>query len=137
MTKHLIHLVLGIIFGIILVKSEVVSWFRIQEMFHFHSIHMYGVMGCAVLVGVISVTLLKKLGLKSIDKEELDFEPKPYQKGFIYGGILFGLGWAMTGACPGPLYALIGSGFSVLAVSLVSALAGAWAYGWLRDKLPH
>ena len=135
--RHLIHLLLGIVFGIILVKSEVISWFRIQEMFHFHSFYMYGVMGTAVAVGVISIALIKKLRLRSVQQGELDLTPKPYQKGFIYGGIIFGLGWAMTGACPGPLYALIGSGFSVIIVSLLSALAGAWVYGWVRERLPH
>ena len=137
MIRHLIHLILGIIFGIILVKSEVISWFRIQEMFRFHSFYMYGVMASAVVTGMVSVALIKKLQLKSVQHEILDFTPKPYTKGFIYGGILFGLGWAMTGACPGPLYALIGSGFPVIIVSLLSALAGAWVYGRFKDILPH
>ena len=137
MIRHLMHLALGILFGIILVKSEVISWFRIQEMFRFQSFHMYGVMGTAVTVGALSVALIKKLHVKSVGKEAIDLTPKSYHNGFIYGGILFGLGWAMTGACPGPLYALVGSGFTVIVVSLLSALCGAWVYGRFRDRLPH
>ena len=127
----------GLIFGIFLVKSEVVSWFRIQEMFQLKSFHMYGVIGSAVVVGIISVFLIKKFKVKSIEGEEIKLEPKKFNKGQIYGGLTFGLGWAITGACPGPLFAQIGTGASVIIVTLLSAIAGTWVYGKLRDKLPH
>lgn len=127
----------GILFGIILVKSQVVSWFRIQEMFRFQSFHMYGVIGSAVIVGMISIQLIKKFGIKSIHGEKIELHPKPFSKGQVIGGLLFGFGWALTGACPGPLYALVGSGALVIIVALLSAIAGTWVYGLLRDKLPH
>jgi len=127
----------GLIFGIFLVKSEVVSWFRIQEMFQLKSFHMYGVIGSAVVVGIISVFLIKKFKVKSIEGEEIKLEPKKFNKGQIYGGLTFGLGWAITGACPGPLFAQIGTGASVIIVTLLSAIAGTWVYGKFRDKLPH
>jgi uncharacterized protein len=127
----------GILFGIILVKSEVISWFRIQEMFRLQSFHMYGVIGSAVAVGIISVFIIKKFKLKTIDGEPIRFDKKKFSKGQIYGGLLFGFGWAMTGACPGPLFALIGNGTTVIIVTLSSAIMGTWVYGFLRDKLPH
>lgn len=130
-------LVLGIIFGIILIKSEAVSWFRIQEMFHFQAFHMYGIIGSAIAVGMISLQIIKKFNIKTISGEEIVIVPKIYTKGNIYGGLIFGLGWAMTGACPGPLYALIGSGALVIAVVLLSAVLGTYTYGVLKDKLPH
>lgn len=136
--KYLKFLIYGGIFGIILVKSEVVSWFRIQEMFRFQSFHMYGVIGAAVAVGVISVLLIKKFNLRSMDGSEVDLTPKPYQwKSHIIGGTIFGLGWALTGACPGPLYSLIGSGYLVVIVPLACAVLGALVYGLLKSKLPH
>jgi uncharacterized membrane protein YedE/YeeE len=131
------YLVVGILFGIILIKGEVVSWFRIQEMFHLQSFFMYGVIGSAVVVGIISIQLIKKFNIKTIDGERIELHPKPFGKGQIYGGLLFGFGWAMTGACPGPLFALIGSGATVIIVALISAIAGTWLYGYLRNKLPH
>jgi len=127
----------GILFGIILVKTEVISWFRIQEMFRLESFHMYGVIGSAVVVGMISIWLIKKFGIKSIYGEKISLHAKPFSKGQIIGGLLFGFGWAMTGACPGPLFALIGSGTLVIIVALFSAVAGTWVYGLLRNKLPH
>jgi len=127
----------GILFGIILVKTEVISWFRIQEMFRLQSFHMYGVIGSAVVVGMISIWLIKKFGIKSIYGEKISLHAKPFSKGQIIGGLLFGFGWAMTGACPGPLFALIGSGTLVIIVALFSAVAGTWVYGLLRNKLPH
>ncbi len=131
------YLFVGVLFGILLVKAEIVSWFRIQEMFKFQSFHMYGVIGSAVVVGVISVWLIKKFKIKTIYGEPIEFVKKDFNKGQIYGGLLFGLGWAVTGACPGPLFAQIGTGASVVAVTLLSAIAGTWAYGRLREKLPH
>lgn len=131
------YLVAGIWFGIVLVKSEVVSWFRIQEMFRLQSFHMYGVIGSAVVVGIISVFLIKKFKVKSFEGEEIKLEPKKFSKGQIYGGLIFGLGWAVTGACPGPLFAQIGTGATVVLVTLLSAIAGTWVYGKFRTKLPH
>jgi uncharacterized membrane protein YedE/YeeE len=127
----------GILFGIILVKSEVISWFRIQEMFRLQSFHMYGVIGSAIMVGIISVFIIKKFKIRSIDGEAIRLDPKKFNKGQIYGGLLFGFGWALTGACPGPLFAQIGTGATVIIVTLFSAILGTWVYGYLREKLPH
>ncbi len=131
------YLFLGVLFGIILIKAEVVSWFRIQEMFRFQAFHMYGVIDSAVFVGAISILLIKKFKIKTIEGEEIKIIPKPFTKGTIFGGLIFGLGWAMTGACPGPLYALLGSGALVIAVVLFSAILGTYVYALLKDKLPH
>ena len=131
------YLFAGILFGILLVKAEVISWFRIQEMFRLQSFHMYGVIGTAVVVGMISVMLIKKFKVKTIYGEPITFSPKKFSIGQVYGGLLFGLGWGITGACPGPLFAQIGAGFPVVAVVLLSAIAGTWVYGLIREKLPH
>lgn len=130
-------LVAGIFFGFLLIKSEVISWFRIQEMFRFQSFHMFGIIGSAMVVGMISVFLIKKFRLRTINKEPIIIPPKQFNKGLIYGGLLFGCGWAITGACPGPLFAQIGSGATAVIITLVSAIAGTWVYGLLREKLPH
>jgi uncharacterized membrane protein YedE/YeeE len=127
----------GIMFGIVFVKAEIISWFRIQEMFRLQSFHMYGVIGTAVVVAALSVFLIKKFQVKTIHGEAIEFHPKKFNKGQIYGGLLFGLGWALTGACPGPLFAQIGTGVFVIAVVVLSAIGGTWTYGYLRDKLPH
>ena len=127
----------GVLFGIVFVKAEIVSWFRIQEMFRFESFHMYGVIGTAVVVGLISVLLIKRTRARTIYGEEIHIPKKEFNKGQIIGGLLFGLGWAITGACPGPLFAQMGAGFSVIIVTFISALAGTWVYGLLREKLPH
>ncbi len=137
MWSNLQYTVLGILFGIILIKSEVVSWFRIQEMFKLQSFHMFGVIGSAVAVGAVSVFLIKKFKIKTIKGEEIIFPKKEFNKGQVLGGLTFGFGWAMTGACPGPLYAQVGYGATVIIVSVVMALVGTWVYGLLRDKLPH
>ena len=129
------YLIAGTLFGIILVKSEVISWFRIQEMFHFQSFHMYGVIGSAVVTGMISYWLIRKLGLKTFDGKEIKFAPKKFHKGTVIGGLLFGFGWALTGACPGPLYAQIGNGASIVIVTLFSALLGTWVYGRISHKI--
>ena len=134
---NLKYLIVGGLFGIVFVKSEVISWFRIQEMFRLQSFHMYGIIGSAVVVGVISVWLIKKFRVKTIYGEPITIAPKKFSKGQIYGGLIFGFGWAITGACPGPLFAQIGTGATVIAVTLLSAIAGTWVYGYLRDKLPH
>jgi uncharacterized membrane protein YedE/YeeE len=131
------YTVVGILFGIILTKAQVISWFRIQEMFKLQSVHMYGVIGSAVVVGAISIWLIKKYNIKAAGGEAIVFNKKEFNKGQIYGGLLFGLGWAITGACPGPLYAQIGAGFTVVIITLLSAIAGTWVYGWVREKLPH
>lgn len=131
------YLIVGVLFGIVFVKSEVVSWFRIQEMFRLQSFHMYGIIGSAIVVGIISIWLIKKFNIKTIYGEKIEFHDKTFNKGQIYGGLIFGLGWAITGACPGPLFAQIGTGATVIVVTLLSAIAGTWVYGLLRDKLPH
>ena len=131
------YILVGIAFGIVFVKGEIISWFRIQEMFRLQSFHMYGVIGSAVAVGMISVWLIKKFNIKTIYGERIEFHSKTFNKGQIYGGLLFGLGWAITGACPGPLFAQIGTGASVIVVTLLSAIVGTWLYGYFRDKLPH
>lgn len=131
------YLFFGILFGIILVKSEVISWFRIQEMFRLESFHMYGVIGSAVVTGIISILVIKRFKIKTIYGEKIKFYPKKFNKGQVYGGLIFGFGWALTGACPGPLFALIGTGALVIIVTLLSAITGTWVYGKLRDKLPH
>lgn len=131
------YVLFGILFGIILVKAEVISWFRIQEMFRLQSFHMYGVIGSAVAVGMVSVFLIKKFKVKTIYGEPILFVKKELNKGNIIGGLLFGAGWAMTGACPGPLYAQIGVGWLPVIVTLASAILGTWCYGVWREKLPH
>lgn len=127
----------GLVFGIAFVKAEIISWFRIQEMFRLQSFHMYGVIGTGVVLGVISVWLIKRFKIRTIHGETIEFHDKTFNRGQIYGGIVFGLGWAMTGACPGPLFAQVGTGaFAVFSI-IVSAVAGTWVYGYFRDKLPH
>lgn len=135
--SNLKYAVAGLLFGILLVKSEVISWFRIQEMFRLQSFHMYGVIGSAVVTGIISIWLIKKFQFKTISGEHIILSPKKFNKGQIFGGLLFGFGWALTGACPGPLFAQIGTGATVVSVTLLSAVAGTWVYGYLKNKLPH
>lgn len=131
------YLLAGIWFGIILVKAEIISWYRIQEMFRFQSFHMYGVIGSAVMVGILSVWIIKRFNIKTIYGEKIELGKKPFSKGQIIGGLMFGMGWALTGACPGPLFAQIGSGFTVVLVTLFFAILGTWMYGLIREKLPH
>jgi uncharacterized protein len=134
---NLKYAAVGILFGIAFTKAEIISWFRIQEMFRLQSFHMYGVIGTAIVVGMISVWLIKRYKAKTIYGEDIEFHPKKFNKGQIIGGVIFGLGWAMTGACPGPLFAQIGAGFLVIVVVLLSAIAGTWVYGYFRERLPH
>jgi uncharacterized protein len=134
---NLKYLVAGIAFGIILVKAEVISWFRIQEMFRLQSFHMFGVIGSAVAVGMLSAWIIKKYKIKSIYGEPIEIPRKKFSQGQVYGGLIFGFGWALTGACPGPLFAQIGTGATVIIVSLLSAVAGTWVYGKIREHLPH
>ncbi len=131
------YLLAGTAFGVVLVKSEIVSWFRIQEMFRLQSFHLFGIMGSAIAVGMLSVWLIRKLDVKTLSGEPIVPGKKSFHMGQVYGGLLFGVGWALTGACPGPLFAQIGAGVGVVTVTLLGALAGTWVYGWLRDKLPH
>ena len=135
--KLIKYFIAGTFFGFVLIKSEVVSWFRIQEMFRFQSFHMYGVMMSAMAVGITSVFLIKKFKAKTISGEEIKIETKKFTWGNVFGGFIFGLGWALTGACPGPLYALVGAGVYVMAVALLAAVFGTYIYGMIRNKLPH
>jgi uncharacterized protein len=127
----------GLLFGIAFVKAEIISWFRIQEMFRLQSFHMYGVIGTGVVLGALSVWLIKRFNVKTIYGEIVEFHNKKFNKGQIIGGLLFGFGWAMTGACPGPLFAQIGTGALAVSATLLSAIAGTWVYGYLREHLPH
>ena len=136
-SQNLKYLFIGMLFGILLIKAEVVSWYRIQEMFRFQSFHMYGVIGSAVVVGALSVWILKKFRVKAVSGAPVHFPKREFHKGTVIGGLLFGFGWALTGACPGPLFALIGNGAYVFVVTLASAIAGTWVYGAIRDRLPH
>jgi len=129
-------LILGIIFGIVLVKGQIVSWERINKMFRFEEAYMYLVIGSAVVVGAISLLIIKRLRARTIDGEEFEIVTKPMNKGIIFGGIAFGLGWAITGACPGPIYAQIGSGTFLAIVTLLSALTGAYIFAILQPRLP-
>ncbi|GMQ29693.1 DUF6691 family protein [Algoriphagus confluentis] len=131
------YLIIGVVFGIVFVKAEIISWFRIQEMFRLQSFHMYGVIGSAVVTGIISIQVIKRFNVKTIHGEDIVIPNKEFKKGQVIGGFIFGLGWAITGACPGPLFAQIGSGYTVVLVTLISALAGTWVYGKFADKLPN
>ncbi|MFN0178021.1 MAG: DUF6691 family protein [Gemmatimonadales bacterium] len=135
--KYLGFLLVGIGFGFVLTKAEAISWFRIQEMFRFQSLHMYGLMFSAVLVGMVSIQLIKRLGVRTLSGEPITIDPKAFTWGNVIGGTMFGLGWALVGACPGPLFALVGAGVWPMAVGLLAALAGTWVYGLLRPRLPH
>lgn len=135
---YISFILLGIIFGITLTKSEVISWFRIQEMFRFHSFHMYGVIGTAVFTGAILVWLSKKFQAKDIHGNLISPPPKNLSiTRYLLGGIIFGVGWAFTGACPGPLYILVGNGLTVYLIAIMSAILGTLFYGAIREKLPH
>lgn len=135
--KSLGYIGAGLYFGIVLVQAQVVSWFRIQEMFRFQSFHMYGVIGSAVVTGALSFWLIRKFNIKSVEKETVSVPQKKFHKGLIFGGLLFGIGWALTGACPGPIFAQVGMGFSAAWIVLISALLGTYVYGKFRDILPH
>lgn len=136
--KFLKFLLVGIIFGIVLVKSEAVSWYRIYEMFRFESFHMYGIIGTAVATGIILLLITKKFKFKNIEGDTMNVPPK--EKGlirYILGGTLFGLGWALSGACPGPMYILVGTGVFTMLIVILAAVLGTYVYGVLKDKLPH
>ncbi len=136
--KNLVYLTIGTFFGILMYKSEAASWFRIYEMFNFQSIHMYGLMGSALVVGIIVVQIIKRKKIKDINGEPIIIPDK--EKSFkksLFGGIIFGLGWALAGACPGPMFVLTGAGYFPILVVILGAIAGTWLYGLIKDKLPH
>jgi uncharacterized membrane protein YedE/YeeE len=136
--QYLKYIGLGIVFGIMFTKAEIISWFRIYEMFRFESFHMYGVIGSAVTLSFIANQVIKRVGIKDIGGNPIVFSPK--ESGvtrYIIGGTIFGMGWALTGACPGPLYTLVGAGGYMAIVIIFFAAVGTWLYGYFRDKLPH
>lgn len=135
--KNLKYLFVGIAFGLALTKGEAISWYRIQEMFYFQGFQMYGIFMTAVSIGALSIIIIRQLKLKSIDGQVIEKPVKKYHHGLIIGGLIFGFGWALTGACPGPLYAQIGSGYLFVIVTFVAAAAGTWAYGYFQHRLPH
>lgn len=138
-TEYIKYLFIGVIFGFVLIKSEVVSWFRIQEMFRFDSIHMYGIIGLAVIVGIISVQIIKRKKLKDAEGNPIAIPQKDSSQvtRYVVGGSIFGLGWALLGACPGPMFALLGSGLTIMVIPILAALVGTYTYGLVRDKIPH
>jgi len=136
--KNLKYLLIGSWFGILLTKSEAASWFRIQEMFRFQAFHMYGIIGLAVIVGMLSLFIIKKFKIKSLNGESINPIKKPVQfKSNLIGGFIFGLGWALTGACPGPIFSLIGNGVTVFVVVLAASLIGSIVYDLIKKYLPH
>lgn len=136
--KFIKYILIGILFGIIMTKSEAISWYRMQEMFRFQSIHMYGIIGTALICGVALTAWLKRARVKSLDGAYIEFKDKQFSVArYLLGGTVFGLGWALSGACPGPMYTLLGNGYSVFIVVILSAVAGTFAYGALREYLPH
>lgn len=135
--QKLVFTGLGVFFGILLFKSEAVSWYRIHEMFLFKSFHMYGLIMSAVVVGAISLLILKKSQMKTMQGEEICCKPKDFTWGNVAGGVIFGLGWALVGACPGPMFVMVGAGYPFMLIVILSALVGTWSYAALREKLPH
>jgi uncharacterized membrane protein YedE/YeeE len=136
--KSLVYLLIGVLFGITMFKSEAASWFRIYEMFSFDAFHMYGIIGSALVVGIFASQTIKRLKLKSFDGEPITFVPKSMSfSRYLLGGGIFGLGWALTGACPGPMFTLAGAGYFPILIVILSAVLGTFLYGKYRDKLPH
>ena len=136
--KSLGYLVIGVLFGITMYKSEAASWFRIYEMFRFASFHMYGIIGTAVALGIVIIATIKKFNIKDFNGAPIFFEPKEKSvPRYALGGFIFGLGWALAGACPGPMFTLVGAGFLSLLVVIASAILGTFVYGLIRNKLPH
>jgi uncharacterized membrane protein YedE/YeeE len=136
--KFLKYLIVGIIFGVVMAKSEAISWYRIQEMFRFQAFHMYGIIGTAVTLGVIGVALIKKFKLRDVEGNPIQFFPKNKSIArYLIGGIFFGLGWALTGACPGPMVVNLGYGFFAFGVVFIFAIVGTYIYGAIKEKLPH
>lgn len=138
MMKSIVYLIIGVFFGIVLYKSEAASWFRIFEMFQFRAFHMYGIIGSALVLGIIITQIIKAKKVKSFYGDPIKIDPKEKSvKRYLIGGVLFGLGWALAGACPGPMYVLVGAGFVPIIVVLISAILGTYLYGVIKDKLPH
>ena len=136
--RHLTYLAIGIFFGIVMFKSEAASWFRIYEMFQFGSFHMYGIIGSALVLGVIGVQVIKRKNIKSLDGSEMSLKPKNKSVArYLIGGIIFGLGWALAGACPGPMYVLAGAGYISILIVIFGAVVGPFLYGLVKDRLPH
>jgi len=136
--KFIKYLAIGVLFGIVMTKSEAISWFRIQEMFRFESFHMYGIIGTAVILGALMTAGIKRIHLRNMSGDEIKFQPKSFSiPRYLLGGIVFGLGWALTGACPGPMFTLLGHGIWSIILVIVSAILGTYAYGILRPRLPH
>ena len=136
--KYLKFLLAGVIFGIVMAKAEIISWFRIYEMFRFESFHMYGIIGSAVVLGIIMVQYIKRTGMKDMYGDPITFTPKNMSvPRYLLGGTIFGLGWALAGACPGPMFVLVGYGYMPILLVIGGAILGTFAYGLLRDKLPH
>lgn len=134
--KNLIYLFVGVVFGLALTKGEAISWFRMQEMFHFESFHMYGIFMTALSVGVPSIHIIQKFKLHTANGHAIDIPKNPYHHGIILGGVIFGIGWALTGACPGPLYGQIGAGYLVTLITFFFALVGTWVYAKIQPLLP-
>ena len=134
--RNLPYLLIGIVFGIALTKGEAISWYRMHEMFHFQSFHMYGIFMTAVPVGALSIIIFRKLNVRTSAGERIQRPVKIYRHGVIFGGLIFGFGWALTGACPGPLYAQIGAGYLVTIITFIAALLGTWVYAYLKPHLP-
>ena len=136
--KSVIYIVLGVIFGITMYKAETASWFRIVEMFQFQSFHMYGFIGSALFIGVIAMQIIIRKKAKDVTGTPIVIQPKEKSvKRYLFGGISFGLGWALIGACPGPLFVLLGAGTYAMIIVILAALTGTWLYGILKEKLPH
>jgi uncharacterized protein len=134
--KNLKYLVVGLYFGLVLTKAEAISWYRMQEMFRFESFHMFGIFMTAIPVGALSLLIIRQLKLKTFDHQPVEMPRKEYHHGIILGGLIFGFGWALTGACPGPLYAQIGSGYTVTIATFAAAILGTWTYGRVQRYLP-
>lgn len=136
--RSILYILLGVVFGITMYKAETASWFRIVEMFQFQSFHMYGFIGSALLIGVFAMQLLKKKKANDVDGNPISIAPKNKSVSrYLIGGILFGLGWALIGACPGPIFVLLGAGTYTIIIVILSALTGTWLYGMVKHKLPH
>ncbi len=136
--KATVYIVLGVFFGIVMSKSEAISWYRIQEMFRFQSFHMYGIIGSALVLGIILIQIIKRYNINSVEGVAMNLAPKEFSVArYLLGGTFFGLGWALTGACPGPIFVLIGQGYLAFLVVLLSAVLGTFVYGLVRERLPH
>lgn len=136
--KYIQYIIIGIVFGILMTKAEIISWFRIQEMFRFQSFHMYGVIGSALVVGISVTQFFKRKNIKALGGQPMKLAPKSMSFArYILGGTIFGLGWALTGACPGPMFTLLGNGYAAILIVIASAILGTLLYGILKDRLPH